>query len=300
MNKINWVHQNCRFANPQLEQQKPPVGHQSLLDFDPPETFTPDPKQLQQQEFHKDIANTGVEHDDPEFIGGFYHVTTNLPAVLHWGALKSRNQLGPEVQGLGGGAKNEAPNSISVTYNAQKAYNLFDALQFAAMAAQNQVSASEIYAAVSERYGSPEVYPNSNVMGLLQNHVVPRILKDEYLEGLEQELDNGITTGEEKYDFMQQLDDALGKDEGEMDTGGDYSPPSRVGFTAPYEVFSKINPENIGIVQLEARKDAQPEHVQQELELRFNADDLRLAPNPIVKKAILWINKICKFADYHV
>jgi hypothetical protein len=295
MDTIGWVHKNCKFANEQ-EQKKPPIGHQSVLDFDPSGTFTPDPKQLQHPEFHRDISDTAVERDDPEFVGGFYHVTTNLPAVLHWGALKSRKQLGDTGPGLGGGFENQSPNKISVTYNSQKAFEIYEMLEFASMTAHNKVTAEQILNFVTGNFGA-EITPDSNVIGVLKWFgISKRVLRDEFFEGLEEELNKRIITGEQKYEFLIQLEDALGKDESEFDSGGDYSAPKRVGLTVPFETFSQINPENIGIVQLEARKDAQPEHVQQELELRFNAEDLRLAPNPIVRRAILWVQKVCKFA----
>jgi hypothetical protein len=70
---------------------------------------------------------------------------------------------------------------------------------------------------------------------------------------------------------MQDVDEALLKDAGEEEMSGAYS-----GFTMPYEVFSRINPENIGIVEVMARKDAKPEHIPGELELRFRPEDIML------------------------
>lgn len=282
MNLVQWVYSNCKFA------QNQPLDQQLVMDFDEPGTFTQNPKELKNApSFHQDIQNTGVEEADPEFIGGFYHVTTNLPAVLQWGALKSRQQLGGQVQGLGGGFNNEAPNAISLTYSSQKAADLYDALQFAAMVAQNQITPSQIYDHVASRYSNAEPSLDQNLRGVLSNHIPRKIMKDEFLEGMEQALDasKALMTGEAKYEFMQQLDDAMGRDESEMDQGGgDFQPSNRVGFTAPFEIFSQINPQNIGILQLEVRKDASPEHVQAELELRFHPDDVRLAPNPIVRR----------------
>jgi len=273
-NRIAWVLKNCRFAQQQM-----------LIDYDEPGTFTESPKELKDPKFQKDVKDFNLEEQE-EFLTGFFHVTTNLPAVLHWGALKSRNQLGCAVPGLGGGGINEAPYAISVTYDINKAYNLYDMLKFAAEVAQGQIKASAIFDIVSDHYGNPDVLEDSPVRYVFRDFGVSRrVIKDEYLEGIEQELDRRIIEPEQKYDFMQSLDDAFGKEEAKMqENATDFSPSRRVGFTVPFETFSQINPVNIAILKIEVRKGAEPEHVFQELELRFDPDDCRLPINPVVKK----------------
>ena len=275
MDAADWVSKNCRFA----------IDQQMVMDFDEPGAFTANPGEIEHPEFHKEIEDTGATDYDEDFVGGFYHVTTNLEGVMEWGALKSRNQLGGNV-GLGGGALNEAPGKVSVTYNYNKAYQLYETIRFAISAAQNQVAASKIFDHLMDQYQQPDLslYPQSNAMRIMSRYVPKRILADETLEGLEEALDRKIVTGKQKYEFLQELDDALGRDEADMDTGGDYAAPTRVGFTAPFEAFARIDPGNVAMLQLEARRTAVPEHVQAELELRFDPDDLRLAPNPIVKR----------------
>ena len=275
MKHEEWVRKNCKFA----------IDQQMVMEFDEPGMFTGKPAELQHPEFQRDIQDTGATDYDDDFAGGFYHVTTNLEGVMKWGALKSRKQLGG-TEGLGGGMKNEAPGKISLTYNLNKAWQLYDTIKFAISAAQNQVSASHIYDYLMSQYGLPEInlYPQSNAMRIMSKYLPKRILEDESMEGLEATLDRKIKNGKQKYEFLQEFDDALGRDESEIETGGEYMTPNRVGFTAPYETFSKINPNNVAILQLEVRRNAVPEHVQAELELRFDPDDVRLAPTPIVKK----------------
>ena len=93
---------------------------QQLLQFDPPEDFSEKPEEHPPiQHELEPMTPEGTEPD--EWFDGFYHVTTNLPEVMAWGALKSRRQLGDNVPGLGGGFKNEAPDMVSLTHNLGKA-----------------------------------------------------------------------------------------------------------------------------------------------------------------------------------
>lgn len=288
---VPWLLHNCRFA---LDQQ-------TLLDFDEPGSFTEKPEEIQSPDLQKDFKDFGMQQQEDDFLGGFFHVTTNLPAVLHWGALKSRNQLGA-VPGLGGGAANESPSTISLTYNQNKAWQLYEALEFAASVAHGKTSASQILDFVMEQYGIQDIYPDGHVKGVLSNYLPRKILRDEFMEGMEEALDKAIQTPQDRYAFLQEVETACMQDQEETETEEFKYMPA--GFTAPFETFSQINPDNIGVLRLEVRKDAVPEHVYGELELRFDPDDVRLAPNPIMaqgnrRMAMLrteWVGKNCKFA----
>ena len=53
----------------------------------------------------------------------------------------------------------------------------------------------------------------------------------------------------------------------------------RVGITTDFSVFEKLDPKNIGTVQVRARKTARPEIIPVESEMRFEPSDLRLRPS---------------------
>lgn len=260
---------------------------QLWFDFDPPGTFTDKPQELEHPGFQQDV-NAFIS-DNPEqqaeYVDGFYHVTTNLDGVMRWGQLKSRQQLGGTVPGLGGGFKDEASDKVSLTYNYGKAVQIFEALSYAAQIAHGNVLPSAILAAVQEQHGVYEVDNQSAAFGVFRDFGVPKkILRDEYMEGLEAALDKVVRMPKDKYDFMQRLDDAFGRDAEATDSSGEFQAPNRVGFTVPFETFAQIDPQNIAILRMQVRKGAVPEHVNQEMELRFDPDDVRLPMNPVVKR----------------
>jgi hypothetical protein len=221
----------------------------------------------------------GVERE--EFLDGFYHVTTNLPAVLHWGALKSRKQLG-DVPGLGGGAADEARNKVSLTYNYGKAERIYNGLIFASNVIHNMVKASEIFDWMLQEHGYYDEIPDDTYMALEKYKIPNAILIDENHVGLEAALDARIKGGKRKYEFLTDMEDAM------RDAGRSSDNPELlqniVGFTSDPATFAAINPASIAILKMQVRKGAPFEHVSTELELRFNPDDVRLAQNPIIQK----------------
>jgi hypothetical protein len=266
MNASEWISKNCRFAQ-----------QQQLLQFDPEQDWQDAPIQSHVLENIEEVVPQDVEKD--EFLDGFYHVTTNLPAVLHWGALKSRKQLGT-VPGLGGGAADEARNKVSLTYNYYKAQRIYDGLMFASNVIHNKVKASEIFDWMLREHGYDEI-PDDSYMVLEKYKIPDSILLDEEHAGLEAALDAGIRGGKRKYEFLADMEDAM------RDAGRASDDPSLlqniVGFTADPATFAAINPANIAILKMQVRKGAPFEHVSTELELRFAPDDVRLAPNPVIK-----------------
>jgi hypothetical protein len=74
------------------------------------------------------------------------------------------------------------------------------------------------------------------------------------------------------YELLQKLDDAAAH----IYADAESTTPFRVGFTASKEQMAKIDPEQIEIMEVEARKGAKAHHVGAEAELRFDPADLRV------------------------
>jgi len=268
--QASWIKSICKFS----QQQK-------LLDFDPPESFSGDIEA--HPELKKKITETTPEGAmEEEYMDGFYHVTTNLPAVLQWGALKSRKQLGGDIPGLGGGEKNEAWDKISLTHNLDKANTIFYGLLYAAKICSNQLTTSHIFGSTLSEYSFPDDFlMESDVKDFLENWMTPEEMGEDG-ENIDQLLDQRIKTPKEKYDFLTRLEAVLNTQMENYDmsfTG----PP--VGLTVPFETFCQLNPKNIAILKMQVRKGASYQHVPQELELRLDPDDVRLADNAVVQRA---------------
>lgn len=268
LDKRQFVLNICKFA----QQQK-------LLDFDPPESFSEKPQE--HPELRKELTQYTPEGtEEEEYIDGFYHVTTNLPAVLQWGALKSRKQLGGNVPGLGGGDANEAWDKISLTHSLDKANTIFHGLIYAAKICSNQLTTSDIFNSTLSEYNFPEdALMESDVKDFLENWMTAEEMGEDG-ENIDQLLDQRIKTPKEKYDFLTRLEAILNTQMENYDmsfTG----PP--VGLTVPFETFCQLNPKNIAILKMQVRKGAPYQHVPQELELRLNPDDVRLSDDAIVE-----------------
>lgn len=261
---------------------------QFMLPFYDPNEYTANPVEIQ-----PDLEDFTPEGEDlDEWVTGFYHVTSNLPAVLNAGELKSRRQLGDKAIGLGGGGANMAPDKVSVTHNYNKARELVDMMRFAADVVHGKVSPSQVLSSMMDQYGDFEFFEGTKTYDALRWQGIPKkLLRDGSDQDIDQYLDSNISLGKDAYEFMQDLDEALMMDH-EEEGADHYS-----GFTLPYEQFVKINPDNIGIVQVVVRKDAQSEHVPGELELRFDPDDVMLLQD---QSAVLkaWGQRILKTALY--
>jgi GNAT superfamily N-acetyltransferase len=269
----SWVGRNCKFAQSKPDDGKQ-IGQQLMLPFHDPSEYTTKPTDVVPDLM--DYAPEGAEADD--WVSGFWHVTTNLPAVLSSGELRSRSQLGGAV-GLGGGGADAAPDKVSVTHDRQKADSLASAMRFAADVANGLAKPSLILSEFMDMHGAMDDisrYSTPNLYGTLLSHGVPRkMLGDEPAAGLEAWLDANVQGGQARYEFMQAVDEALLQDAEQLNAHG-AEPGAYSGFTMPYEAFSAINPKNIGIVQVMVRRDAAPEHVPGEAELRFDPNDVML------------------------
>lgn len=196
-------------------------------------------------------------------VDGLYHVTTNRDRVMNEG-LRSRSTL-DGIQGLGGGAKDEAPDKVSATWNSGKAQQIEDSIGVASAAARDQLTASAIMSHVEQLHGGNwDILPD-DVVHVLRNFGVPRHMLGYESDGLEEWLDENIHGGENKYHLLQQLDDAYAA-ASEDDTE---NPSNRVGFTAPYASVKNIDPAQIATLRLRALQSAKPEVVPDEQELRY-------------------------------
>lgn len=258
----HWIHKNCKFCS-YMQQQ--------LFEFDDPSDFSHDPND------HPDIKKVVEQYtpegqDEEEWIDGFYHVTTNLPAVLHWGALRSRKQLG-NVPGLGPGVEGHGTRQISITHNSQKAYSIYNGLIFATQVAHGMVLPSAIFDEITTKMGIDNI--EGVVKNFLSGYVNKKFLKEENLDKLGDALNNNkfLKNHENLYDFMVGLEDACTNFQSDWELGG---PSERTGFTIPYDIFSKINPKNIAIIQLQVRKNAPFDSEPLEQELRYAPDDIKI------------------------
>jgi hypothetical protein len=203
-----------------------------------------------------------------------YHVTTNLAGVRQTEGLKSRSQLGQGTTGLGGGGKNESPYLVSTTYSYQKAREIYDALHYMCGIISNEVSASDILGSVGGMVY--DFWQDSQIRGVLLNYIsrkeMRRAEKADF--DIDAALDSRITTPEDKYKFYNDLEDAVVRSEAEEVEPDSHT--QRVGFTVDFETMKNIKCDQIAILQLAVRRDAESEYVHQEQELRFHPEDLRV------------------------
>jgi hypothetical protein len=203
-----------------------------------------------------------------------YHVTTNLAGVKQTAGLRSRAQLGQGgTTGLGGGYKNEAGHLVSTTYSYQKAREIYDGLQYMCSIIRNEVPASQIMGGLLGGTFFDDL-EDREIRNVLLKYISKKELRDENFD-IDAALDSRITTPEAKYDFYIALEDAVMQAESESHAPRDY-PSQRVGFTTDFGTMRNIKCDQIAILQLAVRKDAESEYVHEEQELRFDPDDLRV------------------------
>lgn len=212
--------------------------------------------------------------DDVDY--NLYHVTTNLSGVVSSGRLKSRMELGGTV-GLGGGARNEASDLISVTYSYDKALSIYHDIKMVCEIVSGGTTASEIFNSFSF-----EEHEDGKLRNVLSEWLDSKDISN-YLNGnmYEQDflaiLNKHIFSPSDVYSFFQKLEDIKVEDTLEnLDNYDDIVDTGVTGFTGSFADMVKINPAQIAILQLVARKGAAAEHEYLELELRFRPEDLRV------------------------
>jgi hypothetical protein len=200
-----------------------------------------------------------------------YHVTTNLAGVKMAGRLKSRRELG--IVGLGGGAQNEAPGMVSTTYDYNRAREIYEQIKFVAEMVRGQGSAASAFDAAT--VGLHDAYEDREIINVLEDFLPAKVLK-KLLDGEIDEtetLNRYINKPRDVYKFFQDLESAVSG----IEAQGEYTyHMSTIGFTGSFEDMLKINPSQVAIIQVAARKDASSPHIPFEKELRFSPQDLRI------------------------
>lgn len=195
-----------------------------------------------------------------------YHVTTAKNKVYEEG-LKPRKET--DMEGLGGGYKNIAPDKISLTYSEEKASIIKEDLILAVKAAKHQVKPSDILKHFGKRIGDISFDENLfRELGYLKGSKEAK-----NLEKLYQKIDKDYQGKE--YEFykiteefaMKYLDETL-------------LPEQITGITASKEKLAQIDPEQIDIVKVAVRKDSKLDIIPDELEIRVNPEDV-LVINPV-------------------
>lgn len=223
----------------------------------------------------KDYKDTGYEP------GKLYHVTTNLSNIKQDQALKSRRQLGGSARtsGLGGGVRNEASGMVSLTYNYERAKEIYDAIMYVVSICQGRVKASQIYdrlhdAAGGYDYGEEEEL--TSVEEFLSDFVPEQLIRDGEVDQIRVILDKKIRTPKGVYDFFQGMESAVVEDQDK--NHGDWSEDiltyNVIGFTGDFMNMKRIQPKDVAILQCLVRKNAHVEHEPREVELRISPEDI--------------------------
>jgi len=192
-----------------------------------------------------------------------WHVTTAKDKVLAEG-LKSRRQTGSV--GLGGGINNEMPGKVSVTFDEAHANQIASRMRLAVDAAQDKVTPQHVLDQMISDVGISDdtPYEVADALGAPEEvHEDWEKFNEWFNENYKQE---------DAYELVQKLDDAAAH----IYADAEATTPFRVGFTASKEQMAKIDPEQIEIMEVEARKGAKAHHVGAEAELRFDPADLRI------------------------
>jgi hypothetical protein len=220
-----------------------------------PDEYTQDPTAF--------IRTSFLKHGETPSL---YHVTTNKSRVLQEG-LKSRKEIG--LTGLGGGTTDMDPNLVSVTYSRDRAEDIFARLRLAVSAARNEVSASHIVRQMMKEFVVYDSTPE----------VIARVLDAPHSEYKDWAafvawIDKKFTSGDSKYGFVSQLDLRLPSLFRENVTKSSPRVPYSVGLTGTAEELARLNPDEIAILDIAARKSAQPFQDGFEAELRFKPQDV--------------------------
>jgi hypothetical protein len=228
---------------------------------------------------------------DPEETGkaqpgtGFYHVTTNLPAVLAEGRLRSRRELraaGRQGAGLGGGFRDEAPDRVSVGLTLDGALRVLRATRMMAEAVHGQIGAEEAFRILKRE--------SEGTLSLVYDEIDARSddepddpeAGDNWSSWADGELKDAeanvkhTPSGPALYEALRTWENRLADISSQINWIDDHPCSYTVGFTEPASKFARVRPEAVGLVQLAARKGAGSEQISVECELRFRPEDLAL------------------------
>lgn len=230
---------------------------------------------------------------DPDGYGraeagaGLFHVTTNLSAVLAEGRLRSRRDLqqaGVLSAGLGGGYANEAPDKVSVAVTREGGLRVLKAIQLMADAVHGRIDSQSALDAMDD-----VLRPSTEVINDAREWmedtedfeeaaaVAAYVYENEWGVRLQDVL--AAEPGPALYDALRNYEGhamntlTAWESEGYIEVD-DTMCALPVGFTESPRTFARVNPDNIGLLQLAARSTARPESVPGECELRFDPADL--------------------------
>lgn len=236
---------------------------------------------------------------------GFFHVTTNLPAVLAdrdrdhpLGRLRSRRELramGRHGAGLGGGGADVMADRVSVGLTLASAQRVLRGMQLMARAVHGQIEPDaameemldltegtrHILESAMDWMGDDEDEESETVVAARD---FERELKSDEISARRayaRAKSLGANPGHVLYESLAGYEETLVNTLGEWISNSwisddEMTCQAPVGFTEPAERFARVHAENLGLLQLAGRKGAAPEFVNNECELRFRPEDLRV------------------------
>ena len=205
----------------------------------------------------------GGEYLDPDVSAaeeGIWHVTTAKGRVYAEG-LKPRQEV--VSVGLGGGYSNQAPDRISATFDEGQATVIADRLRLAIRAARGEASSSEVLDDFLREYRLDDEFIPGDLVEALGAPERAGANWDSFNRWIAGEY------GDDAYRLLQELDDALPRVFTGAETFG-----YRVGLTAPKRVLAGMDPDQVEVLQIAARRDAKATHIEDEAELRFAPEDV--------------------------
>jgi hypothetical protein len=220
---------------------------------------------------------------------GIYHVTSNLPRVLQTGRLLSRYQLrmmGVEAGGLGGGAEDEDANTVSTGVTFSGALRIARGMRVMSNALRGRLGSREALMAMEE-VNAPSLDLIERLLDEARANEdvgvgapLPERLEERMAVAAEEVM--GARRGPDLYEALCFWEGSLfyaiaTLERAEYLEPEDYFCRAPVGFLEPPAVFAAVKPENVGILQMAARKGAESREVVSECELRFNPADLIIA-----------------------
>jgi len=206
-------------------------------------------------------------------VNELFHVTTAKDSVLREG-LKPGRETGKVGLGEGVQTLKRTPDLVSTTFSENAAYSIEQRLKLAVKAARGKSSVQDILAEFNVEYFIDDMPMYDPVWEVLRPPKEVGKSWDLFDKWVEKEYKG------KEYDLLAELDDGLAQVYEE--------PMGRVGLTADAKDVAKIDPEQISVLEVGARRGAKPVHIPDESELRFSPGDLwvKHAPQKPVAKAL--------------
>lgn len=240
---------------------------------------------------------------------GIFHVTTQIVTLERERMMRSRYDLRAQgIQGLGG-RDDDSPHLVSTVFDYDRAWMLWGAMRAVCRAVHGTMTTVDLLLAFLTWTDFPDSWRSEDdlsrralreeewrlgqvaeVLDLQDDQGELRALAVAQLEdtaawmALVEEnaafLNAHFATGQQRYWLVQALEQSILNNfpDAFYDAESDGAiGRTLVGFVSPYELFARVQPDQISIVQLAAKKGAKVEFIPDELELRFQPEDLRIA-----------------------